>query len=245
MGGVCGNLTFDDRPDCETCVEDNCCAELQDCDPAGTTDCGKLVVCLNACADGDSACQDACLAADTTMAGLTSLQGLFSCYDTSCKTDPACEYPICDSMLLLADQDCAMCLGTSCCNDIKGCVADMGCADCLTTAPPDAGMPCGTAGSASDTLWQTEQTCETTSCAPVCTFDICGSGLGYNSSGCNYCLTQDCCASFDPCVADTTCNACLQNPTGAGCSTNALFTAFVSCRDMPGAMTCGDSGECK
>ncbi|MFO0616092.1 MAG: hypothetical protein U0414_26090 [Polyangiaceae bacterium] len=243
-GPVCG-LTFDDRPDCETCMEDSCCSELQECDPNSNSDCGKLVVCLNACMSGDSACQDACIAADTSGAGLTALQAIFSCYDGNCKTTQACEYPICDSMLLFADEACAGCLGNSCCQAIKDCVADTGCQACLTMNPPlDPGAPCGTAGSPSDMLYQAQDTCEHTTCKADCTFTICGSTLGYNASSCNSCLSDHCCTAYDPCLADTACKACLTNPDGAGCTTNQLFTAFTTCRDTAGANTCGDAGEC-
>lgn len=244
MGPLCGNLLFDDRPDCEACVEDACCSELLDCDPAGTTDCGKLVVCLNNCPAGDGACQDACVAADETAGGggLTSLQGLFSCYDANCEQTPECSYPICDSGFIFPDLGCAECQTDNCCTTIKDCSANMACNACLQDKTgPDV---CGMAGSTEDMLFQAQKNCFEVTCKLDCTFSICGSNLGYNATSCNSCLTDNCCTPFNACFADTTCNGCLTAPTGAGCMTNQLFTAFTSCRDTAGAMTCGDAGEC-
>jgi hypothetical protein len=242
-GPVCG-LTFDSRPECETCMEDNCCAELTECDPNSTSECGKLLVCLDKCMEGDDACQNACLDADTTGGGLDAIQAVFTCYSSFCEQTPECEFPICDSGYLFPDEACAGCLGNSCCNALKACDADMGCKQCLAT-PPAAGMPCGMAGSASDMLFQANNTCQHTTCKADCTFTICNSTLGYNSSSCNSCLTDNCCAVYDPCVNDAACKTCLGAPDGAGCSTNQLFTSFLACKDTAGAMTCGDNGECK
>ena len=66
---------------------------------------------------------------------------------------------------------------------------------------------------------------------------ICNSGLAIQGSdqapNFNGCLTANCCATFNPCFADATCNACLQSadPTADGCDTNALFMAESACQD--------------
>lgn len=60
---------------------------------------------------------------------------------------------------------------------------------------------------------------------------ICGSDLLTQSQAQNACLTDACCASYNPCYADADCNACLQDPTGTGCDTNALFATYSTCED--------------
>lgn len=244
-GPACG-LIIDDREDCQACVDGSCCAELQDCDPTTTSDCGKLTKCLIDCGDND-ACQQACVDADETAsqgAGLTAFQLIFSCFDENCAGDAACVYPICESGLTLQDEACATCLTDSCCTAVTACANDTTCVGCLTNPNQEPGMPCGTAGSASDMLFQAQETCETMNCKNSCTFSICGSDLGYNLASCNACLTDTCCASYTPCFDDAACKACLGDPMGAGCSANALFTAFTTCRDTDGANGCGDPGEC-
>ncbi|MBW2457536.1 MAG: hypothetical protein JRI68_23715, partial [Deltaproteobacteria bacterium] len=43
-------------------------------------------------------------------------------------------------------------------------------------------------------------------------------------------LNDNCCASFDPCVAEVDCKACLQDPDMNGCDTNTLFETYNTCR---------------
>lgn len=244
-GPVCG-LTIDDRPDCQACVDGSCCAEQQDCDPTGTTDCGVLTKCIIACGM-DAACQQACVDTDETAtmgAGLTAFRLIFDCFDQNCAADPACVYPICDSGLVLQDEACATCLTDSCCTPVKACADDPACLACVTDPMQKPGMPCGTAGGPVDMLFQAQEMCQSVTCKADCTFSICGSDLGYSASSCNACLSDNCCTSFNACLADMTCTACLSAPDGAGCATNQLFTAFTTCRDTAGAMTCGDAGEC-
>lgn len=245
-GPACG-LIVDSREDCQACIDGSCCAELQDCDPTTTSDCGKFTACLIACPEGDAACQDACVTADETAAmgaGLTAFQLIGDCFDQNCAGDPACVYPICESGLTLQDEGCAECLTTSCCNDVTACAADQGCVGCITNSMQDPEGPCGTAGSPSDMLFQAQAACETMNCKPKCTFSICGSDLGYSGfTECNACLSDNCCTSFDACLADMACEACLTG-SGSNCDANTLFSAFKTCRDTPGATTCGDAGEC-
>ena len=47
----------------------------------------------------------------------------------------------------------------------------------------------------------------------------------------NQCVNDNCCGSFTPCLDDEACNACLLDPTGAGCDTNALFTTYDTCEN--------------
>ena len=67
---------------------------------------------------------------------------------------------------------------------------------------------------------------------------ICDSGLSIDGDtdnpvidGCLSDADVGCCDTFDPCVADEDCNACLQDPTFEGCDTNELFQAFQTCFD--------------
>lgn len=233
-GPACGILWEDPndaaRAGCETCMEDSCCTEMSAC--AAGTDCDALLTCVKACADGDSACTDTCI--NGHMQGYDDYNAMFKCYDDSCKATQDCEYPICDSMLLFPDQKCAECLGAdaTCCGALKDCGADQTCAGCA--AKPDA------AGCDTNALYQPVGTCFNDTCGKQCSFDICGSGLGYQGfPSCNYCLTQQCCTEFDACQADATCNACLGAPDGADCATNAAFTAFTMCRDVTCKTDCG------
>ncbi|MEJ7731402.1 MAG: hypothetical protein WKG00_19570 [Polyangiaceae bacterium] len=71
---------------------------------------------------------------------------------------------------------------------------------------------------------------------------VCGSELVYQSQVVNGCVTANCCTTFDPCVADADCSACLesQDPEADGCMENALFAAFDTCRDDSCPLTiCG------
>ncbi len=59
---------------------------------------------------------------------------------------------------------------------------------------------------------------------------ICNSGLTSSSPALDACLTGSCCASFDACLANGACQACITG-TGTGCETNSLYTAFSACSD--------------
>ena len=58
---------------------------------------------------------------------------------------------------------------------------------------------------------------------------ICGDEPGFGDATFDACINSYCCPSFLACVADAACAACLENPSGAGCTTNALATAFDTC----------------
>ncbi|APR82956.1 Multiple EGF-like-domain protein 3 precursor [Minicystis rosea] len=214
-------------------MEDSCCSEMQAC--ATGTDCDDLLVCANACADGDGTCVDKCITDHSQ--GYDDYNAMFTCYNGSCKTTAECIYQICDSQSGFADQKCAECLGgATCCTAVKDCDADTDCSTCVSTPT--------TTGCDTNTKYGAYDTCMTDTCGSVCTFEICGSGLGYSSASCNYCLSQagnaGCCDSFNACLADTTCKACLGNPAGAGCATNTLFTGFTTCRGTTCATACGN-----
>ncbi len=55
---------------------------------------------------------------------------------------------------------------------------------------------------------------------------VCGSDFHF-LTGASECATRSCCASFDPCLADGACRACLD--TGTGCSSDPLFAAAMAC----------------
>lgn len=58
---------------------------------------------------------------------------------------------------------------------------------------------------------------------------ICNSGLTTGSANYDGCLTDSCCTSFNACVANATCSACLTDSTG--CEGNSLFNAFTTCSE--------------
>lgn len=118
------------------------------------------------------------------------------------------------------------CITGNCCTTFDPCVADAECAACLESQDPEGD------GCLDNALFAAYDTCR----AAECPLTICGSDLslsGQSGPLLNYhaCISEACCAEFDPCVADVDCNACLLDPTIATCAENALFTAFTTCRD--------------
>jgi hypothetical protein len=59
--------------------------------------------------------------------------------------------------------------------------------------------------------------------------DVCGLGITTASEACSVCLNTYCCAAFTVCVADSTCQACLDNGAAPGCSSNLNYTTTTSC----------------
>ena len=236
-GAACGIL-YDPRPDCEACMEDACCDDLQKCAPG--TDCDALLVCVQACGMNDP-CVDGCL--DDHAQGLADLQTLNTCYADNCKTQEVCQFPICDSMLLFSDEACAECLGTgACCTALTDCAADADCGACLSD-------PMG-AGCDTYAPFLAAQSCQNDGdkCGKQCTFGICDTNLGYpNNSECNFCLGQadmsgGCCETTKACTENTLCLECLTGDkpsTGAECMGNAEFTAFTTCRAGKCNTECG------
>jgi hypothetical protein len=70
---------------------------------------------------------------------------------------------------------------------------------------------------------------------------VCGTDLSFQEAVVDGCLSANCCTTFDPCVDDAACTACLEDPMGAGCAENALYTAFTTCRDDNCPLTICDS----
>ena len=59
---------------------------------------------------------------------------------------------------------------------------------------------------------------------------ICGSTLTYNNAAIDQCITDNCCAEFNPCAQDQACTDCLTNPDAMGCDENTLYQAYQTCR---------------
>lgn len=58
------------------------------------------------------------------------------------------------------------------------------------------------------------------------------------SGTCNDCLKTSCCASALACDGDAACAACLEDPSGAGCATNAKAQRVKSCVSGACATAC-------
>lgn len=234
---ACG-VIFDDRPECQGCMESLCCSEMELCAPG--TDCDALLICANACAANDEACIQACV--DAHPVGLTDFFTVQDCYTDNCEQTLECSYPICDSGLVVPDQACGTCLGdsTECCAALTACAADQSCLNCLSD-PMGAGCDANTAYQASDSCFS-----DGDKCGKSCTTGICDSGLAYpNFPACNWCLGQaaadgGCCEETTACANDTTCLACITGQmSGATCDNNALLTAFNTCRMANCSTDCG------
>jgi hypothetical protein len=76
--GLCTSSPTDNE--CVMCADQMCCAELNGCQ--NTPECVALFNCLGPCADGDTACVDACAAAHQP--GISAINALFKCLDTKC-----------------------------------------------------------------------------------------------------------------------------------------------------------------
>lgn len=74
---ICRPALNDDS--CDTCGETSCCAELAGCN----TECRTLGVCVSECADGNSACIQACGAAANQTA-LDQYNAILDCYESKC-----------------------------------------------------------------------------------------------------------------------------------------------------------------
>jgi hypothetical protein len=211
-------------------MQAQCCAQLKACD-SGTA-CGTLAGCIAACKQGDSTCVNGCETADSS--GVNDLQALVTCFDTNCKTTPACGTAVCDSGIVVADPGCGACLTTSCCDSWKQCAQDMTCAMCLTTTPTPASC-------SASSLYTAANMCQGQSCAMQCAATICDSGLGTASPACNYCLGQSCCFQADACKGDTTCLDCLtmSNGAGPGCATSSTYQALDGCWKSNCKTACG------
>lgn len=111
------------------------------------------------------------------------------------------------------------CLTASCCDSFTPCHADADCDACLQDS---MGTGCDT-----NTMYQAFKTCSDTNCPS----SVCMTTLGYHSPSLNACVETNCCATFNPCEADTACNACLQDSTTPGCDMLKLYTDYTTCQD--------------
>lgn len=114
--------------------------------------------------------------------------------------------------------------------------AIMGACSTETTDNDDGGTTAGTGGSGGATA--TSVTSSTTSTVTTGVggsggaSGICMSSVEFDGDVFDGCLNANCCAQFDPCLADTDCATCLQNGAGApGCDTNTLYQSFIGCFD--------------
>ena len=72
---------------------------------------------------------------------------------------------------------------------------------------------------------------------------ICGGVTAPNSPACNSCVKTTCCNQATACVANSTCNACLNGgfPVPAMCSSNAEWSNFYGCYYAGPCSTCNGS----
>jgi hypothetical protein len=125
IGPACGDLGDSLMPpSCGDCAVDQCCEQLQACDDSPA--CLERFACRWVCSD--DVCRQSC--ATSYPDGAAEADALETCL-SGCGT--ACPAPstICDSTLSTGVADCDACLGTSCCNEVKTCLADAVCNDCL------------------------------------------------------------------------------------------------------------------
>ena len=143
----------------------------------------------------------------------------------------------CGAYQVSEEAACQGCAETSCCSQLLACDIGTTCEQLITCLDG-----CGSDETCADTCMSTHGAgqpaaaalfnCLDTSCMEACAVTgICGGDLGYTSEAMNTCITDSCCASWDPCYADIDCNACLQDPEVSGCDENALLTAYNTCKD--------------
>jgi hypothetical protein len=233
-GGGCGATVFSAMAECQDCVAAECCAELSACTTG--TPCAALLDCLtaNKCSAGDATCITTC--EDQNNAGVTPAQALEGCYSTRCSMETVCQTgAICQSGLMVPNVQCGMCLGASCCSEWTACAADATCSGCATSQ----GM---SSGCADDSLYTAASMCELNTCSQDCT-QICDTGLSTNDPPCDLCLTANCCAAFEQCIGDSTCDVCLLSSSPpAGCSADMAFTMATTCQSSSCATQCMTGG---
>lgn len=234
---ACG-VIFDEREECQACMEEACCAELELCAPG--TDCDELILCANECAEDDDACIQACIEAHQE--GLADFQTIQGCYADNCELTVECSYPICESGLVVPDMVCGQCLSDNaeCCTAFTACAEDATCLDCLDD-PTTAGCDQNASYVSSDSCLSAGD-----KCGKSCTTGICDSGLTYpNFPACNWCLGQasangGCCEETTACADDANCLACITGEqTGTPCDNDPLFMAFETCQATNCATDCG------
>ena len=76
-------LKVSDRPACDTCTKEKCCAEVLTCDKSA--DCKALQECLEPCAQDDDLCILTCIASHE--GGSDKLQDVGQCAASKCKNE--------------------------------------------------------------------------------------------------------------------------------------------------------------
>ncbi len=217
---------------CGQCMETNCVNECEAC--LTNADCAAWAQCVFQCQD--MACYDACDQNNPNGAQLGNAWiGANGCFGTAC--GDACGgggTGICDSGLTTNDAACDTCLGTNCCTEIKTCVADNACMDCLT-GQSSQGCDAITAYTAVNECWGTK-------CGNDCggTGGICDSGLTTNNAACDTCLGTNCCDEVKNCKNDSQCFDCLSGvDTSAACNSNTNLQALDGCFGTNCSNECG------
>jgi len=217
----CGSLEWSNNAECNSCMEDMCCAELAACDEG--TECGDLLDCLEPCG-ADQACQQACV--NQFPNGLADAQDLITCGE---ECDDECNAgAICDSGYAHQTRPaCGTCLGDNCCDLFKDCIADAECGPCLTNPSADQ------EACAANEMLQDFNSCQDTNCENECTpGKICDSGLFIESKPeCGKCLGSNCCDVVKACADDALCLACITGQkSGAECDeAEELLSAIDTC----------------
>lgn len=231
-GGACGGLVWSADPACQACMHESCCATLAACDVG--TPCGRLATCVLRCAANDTACTDQCINTEPT--GVLGLDAVSACYDTNCRTNPACETNVCGTKIVISDAACGACLSEKCCGSWEPCAKDAACGACLTAEPRP--LSCD-----DDALYLAASECFLEACGTACAATICDSNLGTAQAACNVCLGKPdamggCCETTKLCKADPGCYGCITGKNPVGCDTNASFQMWSACVDAQCAASC-------
>jgi MYXO-CTERM domain-containing protein len=219
-----------------TCTECSASSQGGSCKAAvdacfNDADCQAFDTCANACAAGDSACQQKC--ATDHPSGVKLYGGIFDCIcDTGCAqecvADPMCQKPACG--FNFTPDTCDQCLDTKCCAEQQACADDPTCGACFTATPP--------ATCAQNAAYNTFSTCLAKGCNADCGGSSCGfttNFMGYPE--CDACVQATCCDVDKTCYDDPACADCATGKDmSAACDTNAKLNAFTAC--IYGA-TCG------
>jgi hypothetical protein len=136
-------MSTPDATTCRKCIDSGCCNEFNGC-LRDNLDCRRLINCLANCNDGDTVCQDNCVAV-SSQTGVDLLVGLFTCIDNKCTTEKggsnACDPeppgdggmggsgpPVGDGGMAMCTDPinatpCRLCLDQKCCSQVNACVS--------------------------------------------------------------------------------------------------------------------------